>query len=330
MVRLSRPFAGMLVLIGGFGLLAWGQSKPEPARRLQVSGGAPNAKPGQAEAAAAEQGDEKAILASAGAFEKLYNAHDARGLAALYALKAEITDANGELVKGRDAIEAEYKKQFEAAPQCSIEIKVNQVRLLSANIALEDGQVKSRANADEPVAVSNYTCVHVRVEGQWLLASVTDSPAPVQMTPHDHLQELAWMVGDWVNEDSTTTVRTSCEWHEGGNFLMTHFAVQARGRLSMHGTTRIGWDAVAKQFRSWTFDSEGGFAEGRWIPVGDEWIVKMSGSTPDGEICSSTNVYRRLNNDTFTFRSYDRVIAGTLTEGLDEIVIKRRAPDPAE
>jgi len=163
------------------------------------------------------------------------------------------------------------------------------------------------------------------------LASVTDFAAlPENLTPHEHLQELAWMLGEWIDESPDVSVHSMCDWDDSGNFLISHFQVQFAGRPTMFGTIRIGWDAVAKQFRSWVFDSEGGFTQGAWISQGDEWIVKMHGSTADGETCSSTNVYRLLDNDSYTFRSYDRIVDGELTPDIDEVLIKRRAPPPAD
>jgi uncharacterized protein (TIGR02246 family) len=275
--------------------------------------------------------DEKAIRDGADAFTRLYNAHDAKRLAALFALKAEMVDEDGNLVKGRDAIEAEFAQQFQNEPQCTMRVEVDSIRVLTPNIALEEGVARCAAAPGAREEVTDYACVHVKVDGKWLLASVSDFPAePENLTPHEHLQELAWMIGDWVDESPDSTVRSNCNWDESGNFLMYHFAVQFAGGVSMHGTTRIGWDAVAQQFRSWVFDSEGGFTEGLWIRQGDEWIVKTNGATSDGEICSSTNVYRLIDGDTFTFRSYDRIIDGALTDDIDEVVIKRRAPAPLE
>src|SRR5260370_29545925 len=55
--------------------------------------------------APAEGADEKTIRASAETFTKLYNAHDAKGLAALFAPKAEMIDEDDQVVKGREPIE---------------------------------------------------------------------------------------------------------------------------------------------------------------------------------------------------------------------------------
>jgi hypothetical protein len=210
-------------------------------------------------------------------------------------------------------------------------VDIDSIRVLTPNIALEEGVARSKSAAGSPEDVSSYTCVHVKVDGKWLLASVSDFPAELEdLTPHEHLQELAWLLGEWVDESPNSTVRSTCHWDESRNFLMYHFAVEIAGGISMHGTTRIGWDAVRKQFRSWVFDSTGGFTDGLWCRVNDEWIVKTNGATADGETCSSTNVYRLINDDTYTFRSYDRIIDGELTGNIAEIVIKRRAPAPSE
>ena len=58
-------------------------------------------------------------------------------------------------------------------------------------------------------------------------------------------------------------------------------------------TQRIGWDPLARQFRSWEFDSEGGFGEGRWSRDGDRWVVKHTGVRPEGTTASATNIMIR-------------------------------------
>ncbi len=282
-------------------------------------------------AAAEESPEEKEIRASAEAFTELYNKHDAAGLAALFAEKAEMVDEDGKLVKGREEIEAEFKQQFEDEPDCRMQVDVASIRVLTPHLALEEGVARCAPNADDPEAITNYVCVHVKIDDKWMLASVSDfAPVAENLTPHEHLQELSWLIGEWIDESSDSNVHSICDWDESGNFLVYHFQANVAGQEAMFGTTRIGWDAVSKQFRSWVFDSEGGFSEGSWIPADDEWIVKMKGATPDGETCSSTNVYRLVNNDTITFRSYDRIVDGELTPDIDEIVIKRQPALPSD
>ena len=45
------------------------------------------------------------------------------------------------------------------------------------------------------------------------------------------------------------------------------------GQVDISGIQVIGWDPIAKAIRSWTFDSNGGFAEGKWEHRGDRWFI---------------------------------------------------------
>lgn len=306
-----------------------GKNEAKPEKSAPVKETAPKVNATTDEAA--ESPEEKEIRAGAETFTKLYNEHDAAGLAALFAEKAEMVDEDGKLVKGREAIEAEFKQQFEDEPECTMSVDIDSVRVLTPHLALEEGVARCASKPGEPEEITQYVCVHVKLDDKWVLASVSDTAAqPENLTAHEHLQDLGWMLGEWIDESPDSNVHSVCDWHESGNFLMYHFQVQFAGQDAMTGTTRIAWDPVAKQFRSWMFDSEGGFTEGAWIREGDEWIVKTNGVTADGEICSSTNVYRQVNNDTLTFRSHDRIVDGQLAPEIAEVVIKRRAPAPEE
>lgn len=280
-------------------------------------------------AGAQESPDEKEIRASAKTFTELYNQHDSKGLGALFAPKAEMVEEDGKLVKGREAIEAEFAQQFKNQPECTIRIDVASVRVLTPHIALEEGVARCVAAPDEPEDVSHYTCVHVKVDDKWVVASATNfAAAAEEMTAHERLQELAWLIGDWIDESPGMTIHSTCDWDQTGNFLIYHFLIQLPGQVSMSGTKRIAWDGVRKQFRSWVFDSEGGFSEGLWYREGNEWLVKLNGVTSEGDTCSAIHVYRQLDPDTIAFRSHDRIIDGELTGDISEAVIKRRAADP--
>ena len=49
------------------------------------------------------------------------------------------------------------------------------------------------------------------------------------------------------------------------------------------GTQWIGWDAVAKQVRSWSFYSGGGIGEAVWTKDGGKWVSKVTARTADGK-----------------------------------------------
>ena len=279
-----------------------------------------------------EDPEEKVIRASAETFTKLYNAHDAKGLAALFAQKAEMIDEDGNVVKGREAIEKEFEEVFKLHPKTSMQVDVESVRVLTPQLAIEEGVARSKDSPDDPEDVTVYVAIHMKADGKWQLVCVRDWDAPVEdLSPHDLLErELSWLVGEWIDESPDSVVHTVCKWHDNGNFLMQEFQVNVGGQLAMSGTMRIGWNAVRKQFQSWVFDSHGGHSTGFWVPDGDRWIVKMEGATASGEIGSSTNYYRPIDDDTLAWGSIDHVVDGERVGDIEEVIVKRRPPPPAE
>jgi uncharacterized protein (TIGR02246 family) len=334
----------------GFGFFAYGQNQEKPSGTTKAtvkaatgSDGAkkagdvdkkPAANPnpaGNKALAPALSDEEKAVRASAEAFTKLYNAHDSKGLGELFAHKAEIIDENEQVVKGREAIQQAFADVFKANPQTSIHVEVESVRVLTPYLAIEEGTTLSKNSPDDIESASTYVAIHAKLDGKWMLACVRDWAAlPAELTPHDHLLELGWLVGEWIEESEDSIVHTVCKWHDSDNFLMQEFKVQIGGDIAMSGTMRIGWDAVSKQFKSWVFDSHGGHSEGMWHREGNAWVVKSRGSTAKGETASATNVYRQIDSDTLGWQSTDRVVDGERQDDIEEIVIKRRPPSPQE
>jgi hypothetical protein len=141
------------------------------------------------------------------------------------------------------------------------------------------------------------------------------------------LEELDWMVGQWVDQGEDSTITTKCAWALNRKFLKRSFSVKIEGQLSLEGTQFIGWDPIAKQIRSWTFDSEGGVGEGRWIRDGDRWLVKMSFVLADGERASAVNVITYVDQDTLRWQSISREIAGELLPSIPEVTVVRQKAD---
>ncbi len=95
-------------------------------------------------------------------------------------------------------------------------------------------------------------------EGKWLLDRVTEEVPPVVVSNYEHLKNLEWMIGSWVDQDEQNRIETTCAWTKNRNFMTRSFSISVRDRIEMAGMQIIGWDPVAKQIRSWVFDSDGG------------------------------------------------------------------------
>ena len=60
------------------------------------------------------------------------------------------------------------------------------------------------------------------------------------------LDELAWMVGDWVDHDGDATVETSVAWTKNRKFLRRMFRVTPTEGEPHSGMQVIGWDPAEK------------------------------------------------------------------------------------
>ena len=270
------------------------------------------------------------LKSSAAAFEKAFNAGNAKAIAAQFTEKAEVVDDDGDVVEGRGNIEARFAELFKENPKARIEVELTSLRQLSPDVAVEDGYSTTTLSPDEPGSRSPYTLVHVKRDGKWLIASVRDFPEEAtEATAHEQLQQLEWLVGHWVDESSDGRVETTCQWSEDGNYLLQDYVVKARRGAVMKGTQRIAWDPLRHTIRSWAFDQSGAFTEAIWTPLEDAWILKAEGVTPDGEGVSVTRVVTPINPDSYQIDSTALVVGNELLPDSSVRVV-RRPPPPTE
>ena len=207
-------------------------------------------------------------------------------------------------------------------------MEINSIRIVSPGVAIEDGVTTLTGSEDAEPAVTHYTAVHVKTNGEWLVASVRERALKERRQHRSQLQQLGWLKGDWVDESDDSIVLFSCGASDNGNFLMRKFVIQIAGEEALSGTQRIGWDPVQGKLRAWTFDSEGGYTDGFWHRDGDRWVLKSTGVTADGQTASSTNIYTFINEHTMTWQSVDHEIAGVEMPDSELVTIVRRAPSP--
>jgi uncharacterized protein (TIGR02246 family) len=281
-------------------------------------------------AASSEQSrtdDEKAIRLEADAFIKAANAHDAKALAAVFAPDGELVNEERHAVQGREAIERTFAAVFQANPKLYVGVSIRSIRFVGPSLAIEDGVSTIVPKPGEAAEHYRYTVVHVKQDGKWQMASARDLPDE-ETEAGDELGQLAWLIGDWVDENPDALVITSYRWDADRRSILSEFKIQIGGRPAMAGTQRIVWDPCTKKLHSWVFDTEGGFAEGVWTRNGKQWIVKLTGTKRDGSAASATNVTTQVAKDRMTWQSRDRVVGDDLQPNIGEIVIVRKPPQP--
>ena len=276
--------------------------------------------------AADHRADETAIRDTAKAFEKAFDAGDAKAIAAQFAADGEFIDEDETLFTGREAIEKEFADFFADVKGTKIKLDINSIRFVGNDLAFEEGSYTSAPPKDGPISQMDYLTVHKKQEGKWLVAS-SRSVGERKLAPHERLKQVAWLVGDWIDESPDVDVHHQVKWSEDGNFLLANFTVQRENKRLMKGEQRIGWDPLTKQIKSWVFDSQGGHAEGLWSEVNGGWEVKMTGVRADGAAASSTNTYAPDGPDKFVWNSVDRLIGGEQEPNVSVIIV-RKPPQP--
>ena len=145
--------------------------------------------------------------------------------------------------------------------------------------------------------------------------------ADVQASP---LDQLDWLVGTWIDESGDSKITTNCSWTMNRRFLKRSFNIMLDDEVTLEGSQFVGWDPIASQIRSWTFDSEGGIGEGRWIKDGNRWLVKTSFVLASGERASAINVLTYVDQNTLKWQSTNREIGGELQPNIPEVTVVRQ------
>jgi uncharacterized protein (TIGR02246 family) len=277
--------------------------------------------------AAAEDPAAAEIRAAAAQMVKSFEGAKPAELAALFSPQGELIDEEGTIYQGQKEITELFTKFFERFPGAKLALEIESIRSIGPNLAIEEGTryIAAKEKEGEGKAQLRYTAVRTKVDGKWLLASVREFNADPLPTPHERLQDLAWIVGDWVNEGTGGTAKLTWRWSEDQNFLLGDIQITIAGRPAMSSQQRIGWDPLAGKVRSWLFDADGGFAEGQWTEVDDGWVIKSSTVNPDGSTGSATITVTAKDKDHFTMTGTERIV-GDFREPDFELAIARQPP----
>ncbi len=184
-----------------------------------------------------------------------------------------------------------------------------------------------RSTADDSQGTElGYYPVHRSKEGKWTIDTIGEVSLPVAQLSVEKMKELEWMVGQWVDKAENATIETTCSWTPNKAFLRRSFKVAVQDRVDLAGLQVIGWDPDAEQFRSWVFDSTGGFASDEWSKEGDRWIVKSAGVLFGGQKSSAVRIITPIDNDSFTLEAVDREVGGHLLPDIDKVTVVRKKP----
>jgi len=325
-VSLSRAVA--LVAVGCVPWLPLGGPAARPAAADQPAVVAEASQPA-ASAGPQPAADDRLIAAvetaAAGTVEA-FNAGRAEAVAELFLPDGELVDEDGNVFTGRDEIAGLFETFFDRFPGAVLETEVDSVRPLGDDLAVEEG-LRRITTPDGAAAQMRYLAVRARESGAWPIVSYREFAADPPPTPREMLEALAWLVGEWVDESPEGRTSIRYRWSDDGNFLVGDYRLSIAGRPAGKTFQRIGWDPVEGAVRSWTFDPDGGFSEGFWMPTEDGWSIRSEATMPDGATGLAMVTLRMRDADHFVVESTDRVVAG-VAEPDFTLVIARRPPQP--
>jgi len=291
------------------------QKAPPPTKTGSVQSISPGISP-----------DEQQIRQGVVAFVKEYNAHNADAVAALFASDARMVFADGSEVNGRDEIKQAFASEFADSPKVSCSVVVDGIRFLTPDVAVEEGSTTMFPDGETLTSRDRYTVLHLKKEGRWQMQSVRIVEEE-SLSSYGELAPLEWLVGEWIDEGRDEDVHVTFRWDENKSFLLEEFKVVSGGEVMLKGSQRIGWDPQAKQIRSWTFDSAGGFGEATWTAAGDDWIVKAKAVQPDGGNASATRRLSHVAQDRVIWTSTNRIIGDEELPDL-AVTMVRKPPQP--
>jgi uncharacterized protein (TIGR02246 family) len=297
---MKRPLLCLLVLGGAAVNWSYAQKPGEPSK------------------------DETAIRKADQVYVQAFNKHDAKALADAWSPEAVyLNRISGAAVVGRAAIAEQFAAFFKDQPEVKLDLSIESIQFVSPNVAVEHGTAKTllpKGEADE----IEYSAVYVRRDGQWLLDRVTDKGKEAAPPSHyEQLKPLEWMIGRWVDKDDNVDIETECKWTKNQNFITRSFTVAVQGHLDMSGMQIVGWDPATKTIRSWTFDSDGGFAEATWTRKGNKWFIHNKGVLADGRKASMVNLIKQIDANSFTWQTVERTAGGELLPNINEVLIVR-------
>lgn len=273
----------------------------------------------------AHQEDEQVIRQSAAKYADAFNRGDVDAIVNLYAKDADYDEGEGEVIKGRDEIRKKLAQDFAESTGVRMTIDVKSIRF-SRNRAIETGVATLTPKEGDPWTVS-YRAIHAKQsDGKWLISSVGPDVTAENVTSAGPLEELTWLIGNWRDAGKDVDLTSVCVWTSNRRFMLRSFTLKDRQGAELKVSEVIGWDPADGIFRSWVFDSDGGFAQNTWSKRGDDWIISAKGTLADGGRASAVNIIHPIDENTYTWSSTNRDVDGEMLPDVEDVKMVR-VPD---
>jgi len=250
--------------------------------------------------------DRVAIRKATESFVAAFEKGDAQLVGTHLTTGAELIPDENPGIRGREAIQKAYAEHFASHPNQKITLEPESLRFISRDTAVEEGLMRTSVEQDAPTT-QRFSLLHVREEGQWLLAEIREWPSE-----GTELRDLEWLIGSWQANRTDAEVQTTYEWLGNKAFIRGNISIREQDR-TVSGMQLIGPDPSTGELAIWMFESDGGVVQGTCTREGKAWVFETHGLTADGGEFAAKNILLRVNQDTITWQPIQ------LTVGDEEI-----------
>lgn len=292
---MSRNFTRITLLGAAVAAVTWMTFSP---------GGTGTAgQPPAAKGTDARQADRDAIRAMMGQFREAFQKGDAAAAAGFMTVEAEIISDEGTALKGRDAIQKAYADHFAKGAKPKLTTVIDSVRFTSRDTAIEDGHMTVGREGESGVT-HRYQVLYAREDGKWLISVIKEWPAEAS-----GLDELEWLIGTWTAKGKDAEVTNTYEWFGNKGFIKVSVAVRNKGK-TLTAMQLIGADPTTGEYRTWTFEHDGGYGEGTLEQDGNRWVFENRATMADGSLLETTNILVPVDRNTIAWQPINLTING--------------------
>ena len=265
----------------------------------------------------AEQGIHETVQA----YEEAWNQGDTAAITALWVPDGRFIDDAGNEYSIKDLIAQKIQPAVPATELPELDVNIKGVQFVTPHVAAIEGTTELMGDDNLMIRQTRYSAILVHKDNKWLLANFHQLEA-ISIPTSNPLQELQWMIGQWMGTEGDTNIYSRVERSEGGQFITRVFEVSEAGERKLSGTQIIGWDPRTRQIKSWFFDSDGSLGEGRWERHGKDWIDSVTGVLRDGRSVAATNVYTPIDENNILMQSLRVRIGDETRPGTETHIVR--------
>jgi ketosteroid isomerase-like protein len=234
----------------------------------------------------------------------------------------ELIDEKGNLHVGQEELNALAKTYFEKFPGAQTQATVESIRQVG-DLVLADGSRIISTKDGESFSSLRFAAIWKKTDKGYRLASFRDFSEAQPLTPHEALDSIQWILGEWINEGNDAKVELAFRWSDDENFILGDISIRRDDAVVARSTQRIAYDASKGALRSWTFDSDGGFGQSEWEPGEIGWGLQSSAVSPDGSTGTATMSIIPIDQNRFMIRVTNRVSEGQEESDYEYNVVKK-------